>query len=233
MMLKHEILHPPLRPPPSCRGSPPELTLFDSTCIIVGIIIGAGIYRSSPDVAGLAPSATWLIGLWLLGGASAWPECCAMRNWPRRIRTRAATMSISPGRLGRSEDRIHLCLVPALDRSARLDRRDGLRLRRIRQPIWPRAEGGYGTCVLGMTYAVGDGQVVALTAYGCQRWHSDGDQRRRSTGREMDAERVDHRQGAGVDGDRGGRLSLRPGRSHTGAGHTASSGFPLADLGWR
>ncbi|MFZ1932637.1 MAG: APC family permease [Thermoguttaceae bacterium] len=45
-----------------------ELTLFDSTCIIVGIIIGAGIYRSSPNVAGLAPNATWLIGLWLLGG---------------------------------------------------------------------------------------------------------------------------------------------------------------------
>ena len=46
-----------------------ELTLLDSTCIIVGIIIGAGIYRSSPDVASLAPNALWLIGLWLLGGA--------------------------------------------------------------------------------------------------------------------------------------------------------------------
>ena len=45
-----------------------ELTLFDSTCIIVGIIIGAGIYRSSPDVARQAPSVAWLIGLWLLGG---------------------------------------------------------------------------------------------------------------------------------------------------------------------
>jgi amino acid transporter len=45
-----------------------ELTLFDSTCIIVGIIIGVGIYRSSPDIAGLAPNAAWLIGLWLLGG---------------------------------------------------------------------------------------------------------------------------------------------------------------------
>lgn len=45
-----------------------ELTLFDSTCIIVGIIIGSGIYRTSPAVAGLAPNVTWLIGLWLLGG---------------------------------------------------------------------------------------------------------------------------------------------------------------------
>lgn len=46
-----------------------ELTLLDSTCIIVGVIIGAGIYRSSPDVAQRAPDAVWLIGLWLIGGA--------------------------------------------------------------------------------------------------------------------------------------------------------------------
>jgi len=45
-----------------------ELTLFDSTCIIVGIIIAAGIYRSSPVIAQLVPNVAWLIGLWLLGG---------------------------------------------------------------------------------------------------------------------------------------------------------------------
>jgi amino acid transporter len=54
-------------PPPSASPRR-ELTLFDSTCIIVGIIIGAGIYRSSPDIAGLAPSVAWLMGLWLFGG---------------------------------------------------------------------------------------------------------------------------------------------------------------------
>lgn len=46
-----------------------QLTLFDSTCLIVGIIIGAGIYSSSPTIAGLTPNLTWLMGLWLLGGA--------------------------------------------------------------------------------------------------------------------------------------------------------------------
>jgi basic amino acid/polyamine antiporter, APA family len=61
------------RPPPSATTTPPstprrELTLFDSTCIIVGIIIGSGVYRTSPEVAGLAPNVAWLIGLWLLGG---------------------------------------------------------------------------------------------------------------------------------------------------------------------
>jgi len=45
-----------------------QLTLFDSTCIIVGIIIAAGIYRSSPNVAELAPNIPWLLGVWLLGG---------------------------------------------------------------------------------------------------------------------------------------------------------------------
>lgn len=45
-----------------------ELTLFDSTCIIVGIIIAAGIYRSSPVVAQSVPNAWVLLAVWLLGG---------------------------------------------------------------------------------------------------------------------------------------------------------------------
>ncbi len=53
---------------PTAAGPRRELTLYDSTCIIVGIIIGAAIYRSSPVIAGLSPSVTVLLGLWLLGG---------------------------------------------------------------------------------------------------------------------------------------------------------------------
>lgn len=45
-----------------------QLTLFDSTSIIVGIIIGAGIYRSSPTIASLVPNLGWLLAAWLLGG---------------------------------------------------------------------------------------------------------------------------------------------------------------------
>jgi amino acid transporter len=45
-----------------------QLTLFDSTCIIVGIIIGAGIYETSPLIASNLPGPWWLIGAWLLGG---------------------------------------------------------------------------------------------------------------------------------------------------------------------
>ncbi|MHC4176850.1 MAG: APC family permease [Planctomycetota bacterium] len=45
-----------------------QLTLFDSTCIIVGIIIGAGIYESTPLIASSLPNFGWLVGAWLLGG---------------------------------------------------------------------------------------------------------------------------------------------------------------------
>jgi amino acid transporter len=72
----------------SVQGKPkPELTLFDSTCLIVGIIIGAGIYQMAPDIAKGTGSPVALLGLWVLGGilslcgalsyaelASAYPE---------------------------------------------------------------------------------------------------------------------------------------------------------------
>jgi amino acid transporter len=45
-----------------------ELSLFDSTCIIVGIIIGAGIYETAPTVAQCLGSEAGIFGIWLLGG---------------------------------------------------------------------------------------------------------------------------------------------------------------------
>jgi basic amino acid/polyamine antiporter, APA family len=44
------------------------LTLFDSTCIIVGIILGAGIYQNAPMIARGAESGWGVIALWLAGG---------------------------------------------------------------------------------------------------------------------------------------------------------------------
>ena len=55
---------------PAPSGAPKrQLTLFDSTCIIVGIIIGAGIYESSPLIARNVAGVAALIGTWILGGA--------------------------------------------------------------------------------------------------------------------------------------------------------------------
>lgn len=45
-----------------------ELSLFDSTCIIVGIIIGAGIYETAPTVAHCLGSGTGVLLVWLAGG---------------------------------------------------------------------------------------------------------------------------------------------------------------------
>jgi len=45
-----------------------ELSLFDSTCIIVGIIIGAGIYRTAPDVAKGALCWWGVLAIWVVGG---------------------------------------------------------------------------------------------------------------------------------------------------------------------
>jgi APA family basic amino acid/polyamine antiporter len=70
------------------EGAPKkELSLFDSTCIIVGIIIGAGIYETAPIVAkclgsGLGVMLTWLAGGFLaLTGALCYGELAT--TYPR------------------------------------------------------------------------------------------------------------------------------------------------------
>jgi len=48
-----------------------ELSVFDSTCIIVGIIIGAGIYETAPTVAGCMGGWAGTLGIWVVGGLLA------------------------------------------------------------------------------------------------------------------------------------------------------------------
>jgi amino acid transporter len=48
-----------------------QLTLFDTTCIIVGIIIGAGFFESPPLIAASAGSVRLLLALWVAGGVVA------------------------------------------------------------------------------------------------------------------------------------------------------------------
>ncbi|MGQ9524758.1 MAG: APC family permease [Armatimonadota bacterium] len=45
-----------------------ELTLFDSTALIVGIIVGVGIYQMAPDIAKGAGSWWGVLVIWALGG---------------------------------------------------------------------------------------------------------------------------------------------------------------------
>jgi amino acid transporter len=48
-----------------------ELSLFDSICIIVGIVIGAGIYEITPTVAACMGGGFGILGIWLVGGLLA------------------------------------------------------------------------------------------------------------------------------------------------------------------
>lgn len=49
----------------------PQLSLLDATCIMVGIIIGASIYESSPDIARGAANGTLEFVAWLKGSQAA------------------------------------------------------------------------------------------------------------------------------------------------------------------
>ncbi len=48
-----------------------ELSVFDSTCVIVGIIIGVGIYETAPTVAASMGSWPAMMAVWLVGGLLA------------------------------------------------------------------------------------------------------------------------------------------------------------------
>ena len=48
-----------------------QLSLFDTVCINVGIIIGAGIYQSTPFIASNVGGPWGLVGVWVFGGAVA------------------------------------------------------------------------------------------------------------------------------------------------------------------
>jgi APA family basic amino acid/polyamine antiporter len=48
-----------------------QLSLFDVVCIIVGIIIGSGIYRSTPFIAQNVSGPWWLMFAWTFGGLIA------------------------------------------------------------------------------------------------------------------------------------------------------------------
>ena len=54
--------------PPS--GAPrPALSIFDAVMITVGIVIGAGIFKTPSMVAGVTGSIDWMLIAWVLGGA--------------------------------------------------------------------------------------------------------------------------------------------------------------------
>ncbi len=61
----------PMKSSDSNSASSRVLTLFDCVCIIVGTIIGAGIFKMPAIVASNVPSVTWLVAVWVAGGLVA------------------------------------------------------------------------------------------------------------------------------------------------------------------
>jgi amino acid transporter len=45
-----------------------QLKLYDALSIIIGIVIGAGIYETTPLIAKSIAQPVWLIGIWIIGG---------------------------------------------------------------------------------------------------------------------------------------------------------------------
>ena len=61
---------PHVSAPSTTQGAAPRpvLSVFDGAMIIVGIVIGAGIFRTPSMVAGVTGSVEWMLTAWMLGG---------------------------------------------------------------------------------------------------------------------------------------------------------------------
>lgn len=57
--------------PMHTKSVPARLTLWDAISIILGIIIGVGIFKTPSDVFQSAPGPEWAIAVWLIGGLLA------------------------------------------------------------------------------------------------------------------------------------------------------------------
>jgi amino acid transporter len=58
----------PMTPQPSAGRPRPTLGAREAVAIVVGIVIGAGIFKAPSLVAMNSPSALWMMLAWALGG---------------------------------------------------------------------------------------------------------------------------------------------------------------------
>ena len=88
----------------------PVIEFHQAVAIIVGIVIGAGIFKAPALVAGMAGSAGWMFAAWVLGGvvsligALCYAELATASRMPAATTTSCAAptdarwRSCSPGR---------------------------------------------------------------------------------------------------------------------------------------
>ena len=58
------------------------LGLYDSTMVVVGSMIGSGIFLVSADMARTIGSPGWMLVAWLVAGALTVSARCRTANWP-------------------------------------------------------------------------------------------------------------------------------------------------------
>src|SRR5690554_8123487 len=64
----------------------PALRLIDALVLIIGLVIGAGIFRAPSVVAANVPDTFWFFGMWVLGGLiSLTGALCYSRSEERRV----------------------------------------------------------------------------------------------------------------------------------------------------
>ncbi|CAA9436686.1 MAG: Uncharacterized amino acid permease, GabP family [uncultured Ramlibacter sp.] len=56
---------------PNPTGPAPVLGLREAIMLIVGVVVGAGIFKAPSMVAGMTGSATWMFAAWVLGGLAS------------------------------------------------------------------------------------------------------------------------------------------------------------------
>ncbi len=64
----NDISHASARSATASAAPQPILSVFDGAMIVVGIVIGAGIFRTPSMVAGVTGSVDWMLTAWVLGG---------------------------------------------------------------------------------------------------------------------------------------------------------------------
>lgn len=136
-----------------------ELTLFDSTCIILGIIIGPGIYRMSPVVAQNVPDAWWLLAVWLVGGAFSLIGALCYAELGTAYPKEGGDYVYLTHAFGRSVGFVFAWCQLWIVRPGSIGVM-AYAFAEFANHIWPRAEGSDAACVLAL-YAVGS--IIVLT----------------------------------------------------------------------
>ena len=80
---------------PAPAAPRPVLSVFDAVMITVGIVIGAGIFKTPSLVAGVTGGVDWMLIAWVLGGRAVADRCTLLRGTREQFPQRRAVTTTS------------------------------------------------------------------------------------------------------------------------------------------